>query len=225
LKRQKLNNCLIVCDGNISKRLLNTFLKQNERSSFALISADGASNVLFLNNITPDYIIGDLDSIFPDVLIHYKEYGVIIKRIIEQESNDLEKCLIFALSKGMNNIIITGYGGKRIDHTINNFSILKKYSKKGKIKYVDDTFEVFIIIDSVEFDYEIGEVVSIQGFPKAEGIKTEGLKYSLKNESLEFGIREGALNRAISNKIKITVKRGELLVFKRHFGKLNILAN
>jgi len=217
LKRHKINRCLIVCDGYIGKRLLNIYLKKNEGSSFAIISADGASNVLHLLNIKPRYIIGDLDSIFPDVLSSFINSGVSIKRIIEQEHNDLEKCIMFSISKGMNDITVIGYGGNRIDHTINNFSILKKYYKKCSIRFIDDEFEVFMINKKTEFDYKRGEIISIMGFPKADGIVTEGLQYPLKNESLEIGKREGALNRAISDKIKISLKKGELLIFKKHF--------
>jgi thiamine pyrophosphokinase len=220
LNRRKTNRCLIVCDGLINRRLLNIFLKQNERSSFAIISADGASNFLFRLNIKPDYIIGDLDSIFPEVLQLYKKTGVSAKKIIEQEHNDLEKCISFALSKGIKNITIIGYGGKRIDHTINNFSILKRYYNKCSIRFIDDEFEIFIIDREIEFDYKKGEIVSIQGFPKAEGVVAEGLQFPLNNSALEFGIHEGALNKAISDKVKISIKKGQLIIFKKHFSHI-----
>lgn len=44
--------------------------------------------------IIPDIICGDLDSIEPEVLEHYKSsMKTDIKRIDEQETNDLQKCL------------------------------------------------------------------------------------------------------------------------------------
>ena len=52
-------------------------------------------------------------------------------------------------------------------------------------------------------------------FPKAEGITTHGLQYSLKNQKLELGIREGALNSAVSSKVRIVFKKGDLLIFKK----------
>lgn len=220
MNRRKLNKCLIVCDGYISKRLLNKFLKNNERSSFAIISADGASNVLFRLNIKPDYIIGDLDSILPEVLKSYKKAGVKIKKITEQEHNDLDKCISFAITKNLKNIKVIGYGGKRIDHTLNNFGIMKRYNDKCSIRFIDDDFEVFMTNSNVAFSYKKGEIISIQGFPKAEGIVTEGLQFPLNNETLELGIREGALNKAISENIKINLSNGLLIIFKKHFGKI-----
>lgn len=222
MNKDKSTACLIVCDGFVSKRLLDILLKKNERSSFAIISADGASNVLYRFKVNPDYIIGDLDSISPRTLLYYKNARVSIRKITEQQHNDMEKCISFALTKGMRFISVIGYGGKRIDHTINNFSILKKYYDKCNLRFVDDEFEVFMINKNTEFDYKIGEVISIMGFPKAEGIVTEGLQYALKNETLELGIREGALNKSISDNIKIHIKKGELIIFKKHFNNLTL---
>ena len=48
-------------------------------------------------------------------------------------------------------------------------------------------------------------------------VETEGLKYTLNNEDLELGEREGTLNICISNKVSIKFKKGDLLLFKRHY--------
>jgi thiamine pyrophosphokinase len=49
--------------------------------------------------------------------------------------------------------------------------------------------------------------------PTAKGITTKGLKYSLNNESLEFGVREGTLNKTSAKSISISFKSGNLLLF------------
>ena len=48
---------------------------------------------------------------------------------------------------------------------------------------------------------------------RCEGIQTIGLKYPLDNESLELGVREGASNEVISSPVRISVKKGCLLLF------------
>ncbi|MGH2575794.1 MAG: hypothetical protein ACRDFC_08870 [Ignavibacteria bacterium] len=72
----------------------------------------------------------------------------------------------------------------------------------------------------IEFKYKLKEVISLFGIPKAEGITTNGLKYPLRKENLEYGIREGISNTAAKNKVKIEIDKGELLIFKKHFGKI-----
>lgn len=220
---EMLNNCLIILDGDISQSLIKKFIYQNlPRNSFLIIAADGASNFLFKFKIIPDYIIGDLDSVSKKALSYLKKNGTIIKKISEQQHNDFEKCLIFALKNGFNNFRIIGYNGKRCDHLLNNFSILKKYDKKCNIKFLDDIFEIYFLERIKTLAYKKGELISLTAFPKATGIVTSGLKYNLKNENLEFGVREGALNEATLSIIKIKYRKGSLLIFKKHFGKLKL---
>jgi thiamine pyrophosphokinase len=215
------SNCLIVLDGEINKALLRKLFFQNSpRSSFIIIASDGAANTLYKLKYTPDYIVGDLDSISSQVLSNFKKRKVEIRKSPEQQHNDFEKCVLFAGKIGCNKIIIIGFSGKRIDHTINNFSILKKYSKLSYIKFLDDSFETFFLKKKSNISYRKNEVVSISAFPKATGINTSGLKYKLKNGILEFGKREGSLNKSISNTINIEFKKGSLLIFLKHFGNL-----
>ncbi len=167
----------------------------------------------------PDLIIGDLDSILPQVLTYYRNKKVHVKKVINQNKTDLEKAIDLALKMKLKSITVIGYGGKRIDHTLNNFSILKKFSRKCNIRFVDNEFEIFYSGKVTEFEYRKGEIVSIIGIPKAGNITTQGLKWTLKNESLEFGKRQGALNVSVSDSVKIKTGKGDLLVFKKHFGK------
>ena len=235
MKRQKITNnplnppfirenksCLIICDGELNKGLLNRFLKQNESPHLKIISCDGASNFLCRYKIIPDYIIGDFDAVKATVLKYYKAKGVSIKKIRNQNTNDLEKALNLALSKKLKKIFIIGATGKRLDHIINNLSVIKRYSLKADIKFYDKTFEIFFLNKSTEFEYRKSEVVSLLALPKASGIKTQGLKWKLNNGTLEFGNRQGALNIANSNYVKVKIGSGDLLVFRKHFGRIKL---
>jgi len=216
-----LINCLILVNGDIDEDLLKNFISQNSpRKSFLFISADGASDTLLKYNITPDYIIGDLDSISQKSIRFFNSKGTTVKKIYDQEHNDLDKCINFALKQGCGNIDILGYGGKRIDHTLNNFSILKKYSKKCNIRFYDGVFESYFLEKKVSINYIKNEPVSLIALPNAKGIKTTGLKYKLYNETLSFGNREGALNLSTSKTINIEFQSGFLMIVKKHFGHL-----
>ncbi|MGH2575793.1 MAG: thiamine diphosphokinase [Ignavibacteria bacterium] len=106
-----LKHCLIVCNGYVNKKLLKHIL-ESYRKKIKIVSADGAANSLYKFNITPDYIIGDLDSIKRKVHKHFTKKKVVIKKIPEQEHTDFEKCILFALSKKFNKIIVLGFAGK-----------------------------------------------------------------------------------------------------------------
>lgn len=208
-----MSNCLIVCNGRLSKRILYKFIS-TAKPRLQLIACDGASDFLYSHKVTPDNIIGDLDSISPKTLTYYKHKKVTIKKTADQNKNDLEKALRLAISKKFRNIFITGFTGKRFDHSLNNLSVLLRYYKKANIKIYDNKFEMFIIDKSTEFTCKAGNIISLIPLPEAKGIKTTGLKYPLNNKTLTFGKREGALNEAIGDYVKITITKGELLIMK-----------
>jgi len=217
LNSLKIKNALIICNGDLSKRLIQRFIKLYKPLKQVIIAADGASDFLYRHKINPDYIVGDLDSLSTTAKKYFSSKKVLIKKVYDQYKNDLEKCIIFALNKGYKKISIVGLTGKRFDHTLNNFSILKKYSVKADIKAYDNDFEYCFIKKKIEFEYKKGEVVSLLALPKASGITTSGLKYPLKNRTLEFGGMQGALNTATGKIVKVEVKKGLLLIIKKHF--------
>lgn len=207
---------MIVCNGKIYKSDLNRLTKLNKpRKVIDTIACDGASDFLKKAGVTPDAIIGDLDSVKPETLKYFSKKKVKIKQVIDQNKNDLEKAIIFALSKKYKIICIIGLSGKRLDHTLNNISTLKKYCKKANIRFYENGFEGRIISKRIELNCGIGDAVSLIPLPKASGVITTGLKYPLKNESLEFGVRSGALNEAVSEDVKVSIRKGEILVIKK----------
>ncbi len=217
-----MNNCLIICNGELKKRLIQKFLKS--RSKLKIIATDGASDFLYRHKIIPDYIVGDLDSISQKTLSYFRKQKVVIKKIADQYKNDLEKAIRFALGKKLSKIFVIGFLGKRFDHTINNLSILTKYSSKN-IFFVDEEFIIYFwsqgVTKTLELDYKKGSAFSLQGFPSHAKVSTSGLKYNLRNEKLVFGKKEGALNIALNEIITVSLTGGKLLVFQKHFGKIS----
>jgi thiamine pyrophosphokinase len=78
---------------------------------------------------------------------------------------------------------------------------------------IDKEFEIFYVKNNVSFKSVPGKTVSFMAMPVAKGISTKGLKYALKDETLEFGIREGTLNKTSAKTINISFKSGNLLLF------------
>jgi thiamine pyrophosphokinase len=125
--------------------------------------------------------------------------------------------LLYCVREKRKKVIVFGISGDRIDHTLNNFSILKRYYRKLDIRLISGDFEMFFINKKITFPYRKKEIVSLLGMPKAVKINSIGLKYKLKDLDLEFGIKEGALNESTSSRVSIDFKSGNLLLFKKHF--------
>lgn len=225
MKKNPVNNCLIICNGEIDKPLLTKFFNSDTPDKkFYIIAADGAANTLQKHGFAPDLITGDFDSIEPETLTFFKsQKNIEIRKIFNQNRNDLEKAFGFALVKGFQKIHVLGATGSRPDHTLGNFSILKKIYKLTDIIFYDKDFEIFYCNEKAEFTYPKGEVVSLMPMPRAEKVTTKGLKYNLKNATLEFGKMISTLNSASNDIVKIEMGKGELLIFKKHFGEINYI--
>ncbi|HLF19469.1 MAG TPA: thiamine diphosphokinase [Bacteroidota bacterium] len=200
---------LILANGQPpSKRLLQRLL----RSADIFVCADGGANTAARLKLKPDLIIGDLDSIQASTIRKFS--GVPARRIADQKRTDLEKALSWAVKKGIKEIIVTGATGVRLDHSIGNLSALAKFSRRARIEFIDDRSELVYIGNTYEFEAPTGTVVSLIPLSLSEGIVTKGLKWELKNESLRLGLRESTSNVVKSSPVCITVKRGDLLLYR-----------
>ena len=206
---------LIFLNGKIPKfSVISKFLSKKN----CVIAADGGANYLMRSAIDPDLIIGDLDSIRKGTYSYFLNKNIRIKKIEDQNKTDFEKCLIYCLQKRKNSVSVFGAtSSSRTDHTLNNFSILARYYKKIDVRIYTDEFEISFIKKNTVFDYKANETISLLAIPKADKITTTGLMYCLKNQSLEFGVKEGTLNKSISDKVTIKFKSGNILLFKKHF--------
>jgi thiamine pyrophosphokinase len=203
-----MDKMLILCNGEPPAKKL--FYKYRAKTDY-LIAADGGGNIARQFSDTPDVVIGDLDS-FED---HNTDNFNIIHKP-NQESNDLEKALTLARQKGGSHIFILGATGLRLDHTLKNLSVLKQFNNQFEDLYLIDNFGISQILPkSFSKKLPIGTPVSL--FPlsgKVSNITTTGLKYPLKNESLENGVRDGSSNEVVKTPVKITHKKGDLLFFE-----------
>jgi thiamine pyrophosphokinase len=203
-----MKRALILANGKLpSKRLFQKFLA----SANWFICADGGANTAVRFGYTPDLIIGDLDSIEKETLAVFS--NVDVKKLNDQNSTDLEKALIAAIRKKYKEIDVLGATGGRLDHAIGNLSALAKFSSKAHITFIDDWGKYIAIRHSLELNLQIGTIISLLPISRCCEIVTKGLKWNLKNEFLELGVRESTSNVVISSPVNIKVKKGCLITF------------
>ena len=86
-----------------------------------VVCCDSAARRLLDYGREPDAVVGDMDSLSPELRQHL---GKRIHQVDEQDDNDLAKAFRFALSQGWRDIVILGATGKREDHTLGNIAWL-----------------------------------------------------------------------------------------------------
>ncbi|MFQ5813771.1 MAG: thiamine diphosphokinase [Anaerolineae bacterium] len=184
-----------------------------------VICADGgASNALALG-LQPQVVVGDLDSLDESVRSRLeKRHCQFIVHPARKDETDLELALYYAIEHGVDEILILGALGGRIDQALANVQLLalpELHSVKAKI--LDGRQEVFLIRDEALIKGQMGDTLSL--LPLTEevtGIYTEGLEYPLENGTLYLGPARGVSNTLTAPRARVQVGQGLLLAVMIH---------
>ena len=170
-------------------------------------ATDGAYKFLEANNIVPNFISGDFDSIetIPD--------AVEVIHTPNQDFTDFDKVLQILSDKGFKTVHVFGASGKEQDHFLGNLHTALQWKTKLDLTFFDNHGYYFLADKSSEIKNCLNKTVSLIPLPEATGIVTLGLQYALNNETLAFGDRIGTRNKAVENNISITFKTGNLFLF------------
>lgn len=171
-----------------------------------IVCCDGAANRYLTTHNKVWRIVGDCDSLSPEIM---DKYSAIVRRFPDQETNDQTKSVKYLSRKGVRRIAIIGATGLREDHTLGNISLLVSYIHEGIDARAYTDFGVFIpVIGDREFYCPAGTKVSIFNFG-ATGMHAEGLRYPIRDFDSWW---QGTLNETTADSFTIHAK-GSYLVF------------
>ena len=208
---------LIIANGTLpSSRIVKNLFS----SSDLIVCADGGANHARKLRIEPDIILGDLDSITSKTKKYFSRVPMML--IEDQNSTDLEKAIEFCIQRSCDSIDVVGATGDRLDHSTGSLGCFKKFGNKVELKMFDTVGTISRINKKIEFLAKVGEKLSLIPLEKCEGVTTKNLKYALRNDALELGVREGISNGATAKQVTISVKKGTLLLY-RFYQNLNTL--
>ena len=173
-----------------------------------IIAADGGANLCRTQHITPDYIIGDLDSITMETLELFSESKFI--EITEQDHTDMQKALTYALSLNPTKIRIIAVFGKRLDHTLGNILIFQNYNNSIPLE-IYDNFGVMTIYSPGKYELNLqpGQIISFFSLSPISDLSLEGFKYPIKNANYSSNFI-GVSNVVISQKCIVEFQKGKL---------------
>jgi thiamine pyrophosphokinase len=175
---------------------------------------DGGIRHLLGINITPDVLIGDLDSVSPAGLVWCQKRKVEIKKYpAEKDQTDFELALDYAMNSVQGELIVYGAMGGRIDHTLANIGLLSdpRYMDRD-VRIITDREAVFFLHRKAILLGKEGQTLSLipWGEP-ATGVTTTGLQYPLRDETLFPDRSRGISNVICSESASIQFKEGKLL--------------
>lgn len=198
-------------DGPMVRRVLDSL-----PDSYQVIAADGGARHALALGMDVDAVIGDMDSIAPEVLVSLEINGAEIHRYPrEKDETDLEMALAFAAHEGAERIVVIGAIGSRLDQTLSNVYLLALPVLRGaQVRLVSGNQRAWLIgAGEHEIHGETGDTVSLLPLGgDASGVNTDGLYYPLRDESLRFGPARGVSNVMTAPKARVRVGSGLLMV-------------
>jgi thiamine pyrophosphokinase len=183
-----------------------------------LICADGGARTALALGLSPQVVVGDMDSLDEPVQAQLKAMQCrLVVYPAAKDWTDLELALKLAVEEGATEIVILGALGGRLDQELVNVLLLLLPELEGiPTRIVDDRQELFVVRGRGEISGQPGDIVSLIPLGgDAHGIVTEGLMYSLHDEPLVIGPARGISNVMTGQIARVTVRSGALLVVHR----------
>jgi len=176
------------------------------------VCADGGANTARVAGLTPDAIIGDLDSVDPETLKHFAHVPQI--RDADPERTDTEKAIEWLRRRqAWERIVVLSATAGRLDHVLGHLSLLRRYADRVTVVLEDDHVRSWLARGDVELDVPIGTIVSFfAAGAAAEGVTTEGLQYALRDHRMELGVQDSISNVTTARPARIRVATGEILI-------------
>ena len=185
-----------------------------------IIAGDKGLEALYQLKIIPNHVVGDFDSVSPEILEFYKKQSQIIFHTFnaEKDNTDTDIALKLAIQLKSSKITILGALGKRMDHAIANIHILKDALEANiPCQIIDEHNRIYLINKekTLEKDKVYGKYVSLIPLTSiVEGLTLTGFKYPLNDYTLPIGTSLGISNEIIGDIAHIKMDKGILIVIE-----------
>jgi thiamine pyrophosphokinase len=211
---EKYMKCVIFANGDLPEPIA---LNPPWNKADLFIATDGGARHCRHLRLTPHLLIGDMDSISPELLDHFVSLGSEIHRFPgRKDKTDLELAIELAIGRGVNNILIVGAFGGRWDMTITSIMLLANPDSADIVLSLRDGSTDFHRVRAggeLTIHGDPGDTVSLIPLTEdARGVTLDGLEYPLINENIQVGSTRGISNLFTGKQAAISLREGLLLV-------------
>lgn len=180
-----------------------------------ILCADGGTRHALALGLTPNLIIGDMDSIEVAEWKKLEEKNIPVELFPrDKNETDLELAINKAIEMKPTEIVIVAALGGRMDHTLANIALLANTQYATRSICLDDGVEQLQFCRAqAEVRGRSGDIVSLipWGDP-VHGVQTENLKWKLDNETLYPERSRGISNEMTADVANIKIESGLLLI-------------
>ena len=210
--------CVIVSGGSIDDSFAIQMI-ENIKPDY-VIGVDGGLHFLYRNQVVPTHIVGDFDSVSPEVIAFYKDQADIPIREFNpvKDATDTEIAVCLAAELGVKALWLLGATGTRLDHVMANIQILKiAYDQGIKAYILDECNRISVWEEEICLSKEdkYGKYFSL--FPlggAVEDVSIQGAKYPLSHYSMRASESRCVSNEYEDDEVKITFPQGVMILME-----------
>jgi thiamine pyrophosphokinase len=182
-------------------------------SSDLLVAVDGGLKYFTKIKLTPNILIGDLDSVSAKEVRDLEKLNVEIRKYpVEKDETDLELALRMLSEFKISRVFVAGATGDRLDHSLGNIHLLTKFLSNFDLSLDDGHQEIFLVGENTVIHGRPSDLVSLIPLEeKVTGITTTNLAYRLNNEPLYLASTRGISNVMLGKTAIVQKQKGRLL--------------
>jgi thiamine pyrophosphokinase len=187
------------------------------------VAVDGGIRFFVRNDIKPDVLIGDFDSL-PKLDKDYLGGIEIIEYPEKKDKTDSQLAVEMAIERDAGLIDICGaVRSSEIDHILGNIFLLdliNKYNNRNKKKVrgriIEPSQEIYLVSNGkIKVEGEIGDFLSIVPVSKKIWVDFTGLEYEPPEKWIKFGETLPLRNRLARENVSLIIK-GKAVVILLH---------
>ena len=211
---------LIISGGHLEDGFAASYI---ENYDFGLtIAVDSGMSFFYRQGLVPDYIVGDFDSVKPEILQSFlglkEDKPKVLQFQPEKDETDTEIAIRTAIGQGCGAIHILGATGSRLDHVLGNIHLLGMAMEQGvEVIMADPNNRIRMVREGLVLKKggQYGKYVSLLPFtPQVTGLTLTGFKYPLDQYTLECYHSLGVSNEITGEQAEISFRDGVLLVIE-----------
>lgn len=187
-------------------------LRECPASGDFVIAADAGYRICRQENIVPDLLLGDFDSMEPPAGAKH-----VLRLPVEKDDTDTLAAVRTAIEQKCDIVYLYGgTGGKRLDHTLANLQTLLFLRRRGARGLLYDDDFVWTVIENetlaIRRTVEWGLFSAFCLGDRAEGVDETGFQYPLRNAVLTPDFPLGVSNHILEPEAVVSVRHGALAV-------------
>lgn len=184
-------------------------------ADYILLADSGADILRRYPDLQVDYLIGDFDSADQEMLALAKQKGAqCISLKPEKDETDTHAAVLAARKVGVDEIVLVGGTGGRLDHSLGNLNVLYALERDGITAWMLGSRESAFCVKQRRVQMKGIEGKTFSVFPVGEEavVSIQGAKYPLENHTILLGDTLGVSNIARCDPVTLWVHRGTVVV-------------